>query len=213
MSQETPGTIDIRELRRDEWSTAMAVATRAFLHEPFIAAMFGANLHQRFVATREFYAATPWTPIDLRLGAFLAGDLVGVVVASPEGGCHLCKPEGDPDADLPPDESRWQELARLSHVPQPPHARIGRLVVEPTLHGAGIGRALLVAALRWLEQRGATVVLLECETGREDFYLATGFDRVAIISTPTNGDEGSYLMRRDTGPENATPPTSALQPE
>ena len=190
-------TIDLRELRRDEWPAAMELAARAFLHEPFIAGMFGSDLRERFIATSDFYASTPWTPGDLRLGAFLGGHLVGLAVASPDAHCHMCRRAGDPEADLPPDESAWQQLARATHATQPLHGRIGRMVVEPVLHGAGIGRALLVEAVDWLSHQGSTVVLLECESVRERFYLANGFRRVSVISEPTNGDEGSYLMRLD----------------
>ena len=194
-------SLTVGELSAEQWPEAMSIASRAFLHQPFIRDMFGDDLVARFSATRAFYLSTPWAPGDLHLGAFVGGALVGAAAVSPAGQCYLCDPEQPDDAvaqpGLPAEESAWLQLARATHLRQPSHGRIGRMVVEPVLQGAGVGRALMAASLGWLRSTASPVVILECEGSMEEFYLRAGFERVAVITSVDDDGEGSYLMRLD----------------
>ena len=193
-------SLDIRELRRDEWAEAMTVAARAFTNMGFIVDMFGADSLTRFALTREFYAATPWVDANMHLGAFIGDDLVGAVVATPPGKCQLCLHDSVYEAQLPDDEREWLGLARATHTPLDPHARIGRLVVEPALQGAGLGSRLLATALEHLAAHGADLVVLECEMPGEPFYTERGFSRLAVITEPGRLGDGSTLAGIDLRP-------------
>ena len=55
---------------------------------------------------------------------------------------------------------------------------VQRLAVEPGRQGAGLGRALLVDGLRWLERRGARSAVVNTQVGNERalrLYTALGF--------------------------------------
>jgi hypothetical protein len=44
------GELTFRLIRRDEWSTAMTLAARSFLNEPFTAELFGVETIGRFAS-------------------------------------------------------------------------------------------------------------------------------------------------------------------
>lgn len=196
---------EVRELVREQWAEAGLVAARAFFDEEFVVGMLGPEPFERFVGVRHFYLAEPWDEDAVHLGVFLGDTLVGVVRASRYGRCFVCR-HVSPDA--PPDDpilaKDWVfELGVLrGHAPYDGHAWISRVAVEPSLHGTGLGRLLLDAALDRLSQDGPGTVLLECLASREGFYLARGFTRVEEMPDPNA--ERSWLMRADL-PRGATP--------
>lgn len=55
---------------------------------------------------------------------------------------------------------------------------VQRLAVDPDRQGRGVGRALLIDGLRWLERRGATSAVVNTQVGNERalrLYTALGF--------------------------------------
>lgn len=188
----------VRELAQDEWSMAAGVAARAFFDEEFIIGMLGADPFERFAGVQHFYAVEPWDDDAVHLGAFLDTTMVGLIRASPYGRCFVCR---HVSADAPPDDplraKDWVfEVEVLkAHQPYVDHAWISRVAVEPALHGTGIGKLLIDAALEHLARHGAGAVLLECLASREGFYSSRGFRRVGEVVDPHA--EMSYLMRAD----------------
>jgi hypothetical protein len=52
--------LTFRPIRRDEWPTAMTLAARSFLNEPFTAELFGVEAIRRFASSHRFYQASAW---------------------------------------------------------------------------------------------------------------------------------------------------------
>lgn len=190
--------LDVREVDRETWAQGAAVAARAFHGEEFVVGMFGEEPVARYAAVHHLYRHETYDETAIHLGAFAGPELVGVIRASPYGLCHVCAviDPDDPPADpvLAADWAFEVEVTR-SHAPYPGHAWISRVAVEPALHGAGVGTALVDAAVEHLARRGRGTVLLECLQQREGFYLARGFRREAEVPDPNA--ELSYLMRLD----------------
>ena len=190
--------LGVREIDRATWAVGAAVAARAFHDEEFVVGMFGPDPIPRYAAVHHLYRHESWDENAIHLGAFAGPELVGVIRASPAGRCHACAvidpdtPPGDPV--LAADWAFEVEVTR-SHAPYADHAWISRVAVEPTLHGAGIGSALVDAAVGQLASHGGGTVLLECLAQREGFYLARGFVREGEIPDPNA--TMSYLMRLD----------------
>jgi GNAT superfamily N-acetyltransferase len=188
----------VRELDRSEWGAASGVAARAFFDEDFIVGMLGDDPVERFVGVQHFYAAEPWDADAVHLGAFLGPTLVGLIRASPYHRCSVCRhvDPHEPPADpiLAKDWVFEVEVLR-AHERYGDHAWISRVAVEPQLHGVGIGKRLVDAALDRLATHGPGTVLLECLATREGFYVGRGFSRAAEVPDPHA--QLSYLMRTD----------------
>ena len=194
----TGAVLTVREIDRATWGAGAAVAARAFHDEEFVVGMFGEEPIARYAAVHHLYRHETFDPHAIHLGAFAGPELVGVIRASPAGRCHACAviDPDDPPSDpvLAADWAFEVEVTR-AHAPYADHAWISRVAVEPTLHGAGIGKALVDAAVDSLRANGGGTVLLECLKQRERFYLGRGFVRESEIPDPNA--ELSYLMRLD----------------
>lgn len=90
-------------------------------------------------------------PDTLHLGAWQGEDLVGIasIYAEPL-----------PDAD----ESGWWRLRGMA--------------THPEVRGSGIGRALLLACLAHVAERGDTGLWCNARTSACGFYLALGFEKI-----------------------------------
>jgi predicted GNAT family N-acyltransferase len=195
--------LTLRRLEEREWPEAMTLAARSFHGEPFAAVLFGDEPVQRFARTHRFYQAAPWSDSDQQLGAFVDGVLVGLCLSSPAGDCHICEhldleqpPPADPGARL---DREFELNTRVAHSDQGRHAWLGRLVVDPVLQGAGLGRALMAATLEGLRETDNSVgVLLECQAHREKLYLGSGF--VTVRTFPDPGGPDCLLMRAEVAP-------------
>ena len=194
-------SLSLQMLEARQWPEAMTLAARSFQGEPFIAEMFGDAPVQRFANAHRFYRAAQWYESDLHLGAFVDNVLVGLCVSSPPGHCHICE---HVDAGQPPEKPAarfdwtFEVNAQAAHADQGTHAWLSRVVVDPALQGAGIGRALVAMTLEGLREQGGSVgVLLECQPHRELLYLACGFERVRTFPDPAGPD--CLLMRADVG--------------
>ena len=189
---------EVHELDRSQWPEAGLVASRAFFDEEFIVGMLGREPFERFLGVRHFYLAEPWDDDAVHLGAFLGPTLVGLVRASPYGRCFVCRHVSE---DAPPEDpilaKDWVfEVGVLrAHAPYAGHAWISRVAVEPALHGTGLGRLLVDAALDRLESDGPGTVLLECLAEREGFYTSRGFTRASALADPHA--DLSWLMRAE----------------
>lgn len=187
--------LEVRPLNGPEWDVAMAVTARAFLHEPFVIGLLGAEPVARYARCRARYASIPFDPDGDCLGAFVGDDLVGAIGVERAGHCHHCLKADEPDF-ITGAISTYQRNATASHARQPAHGWVGRVAIEPALHGAGVGSRLLAEALAHLARRGTEVALLDCETHRVGFYARRGF--VALDSFRGSVDNELVLMSAPT---------------
>jgi GNAT superfamily N-acetyltransferase len=193
-----PDDLTLRPLEQAEWPDAMRLAARSFLNEPFMIEMFGAEPVRRFALASEFYLSSPWQDDQQHLAAFVGDVLVGVCVCSPPGRCRICTdidPERPPDDPLQVFEWQFDVNVQAAHADHGGHAWISRVVVDPVLRGAGIGRILMSQAITQLQLDGAGTVLLECQEHRENFYVACGFHRVGTFPDPAGPD--AILLRAE----------------
>ncbi len=178
--------LEIRRLDSGEITAALELTARAFINEPFIIGLFGTELTARYAAAREMYLQTPRHPDDIVAGAFIDGALVGVAAAEPRHGCHHCP--GDTD-------SMYAINAAAAHARQDrDHGWLGRIAVEPALHGARIGSQLVEVTADLLAQTGVAAALLDCELHRVSYYETKGF--VVVDEFAGSVSNGLALMRR-----------------
>jgi ribosomal protein S18 acetylase RimI-like enzyme len=190
--------LTLRPLEQDEWPEAMGLAARSFLGEPFMIEMFGTDPVRRFALANDFYRTSHWHDDQQHLAAFVGDRLVGFCVCSSPDRCHICTdtdPEQPPDDELQVAEWRFKVNVKAAHADYDAHAWISRVVVDSVLQGAGIGRMLMRRAVAQLRGDGADLVLLECQTHRENFYVACGFHRARTFPDPLGPD--ASLMRAD----------------
>lgn len=188
--------LELRVFDEGRWPEARTLAARAFHGEPWVAAFFGPDPIRRFERAHQLYRAAAWAPVDLHLGAFVDDVLVGLCVASPEGECHLCEhvdPGAPPEDPVLLDDWRFEVNAQLAHADQGPHGWISRVVVDPVVQGAGIGKALVEGAVDLLRADGADAALLECQPHRASWYASRGFTEVRRFPDPAGPD--AALMR------------------
>jgi len=187
--------VTVREIGRDQWAVATSLAARAFFDEEFIVGMLGPDPLRRWADVHHFYAAEEFDVAAAHLGAFLGDVLGGIIRVSPYGECYVCAhvdPMSPPEDPILAKDWRFEVEVLRAHAEQPTHAWISRVAVEPQLHGAGLGTALLAAAVDHLAASGPGTVLLECLAQRETFYAGRGFHRVGEV-VDAHADR-SYLM-------------------
>jgi GNAT superfamily N-acetyltransferase len=187
----------LRAIGEREWPGAVGVIHRALFDQPFARLTYGEDALARWGRSYDDYRELRREHYSVALGAFAGSVVVGVVLASLPDACRACRDvsEAAPGGD-PVDVMNWQfDRDRAAvHRGQPAHAWISKMTVEPALQGMGIGRSLLDAVTARLPV--GLPVLLECETHREPFYVASGFRRVTTIPDPVGPD--ALLLRRDT---------------
>jgi ribosomal protein S18 acetylase RimI-like enzyme len=193
--------LTLRPLEQDEWPDAMRLAARSFVNEPFMIEMFGTEPLRRFARASDFYRSSPWHDDQQHLAAFVGDVLVGFCVCSPPGRCRICTdtdPERPPDDQLQVPDWQFEVNVQAAHADHDAHAWISRVVVDPVLRGAGIGRTLMNQAIGQVRADGGETVLLECQAHRENFYIACGFHRARTFPDPLGPD--AVLMRADLRP-------------
>ncbi len=195
--------VSLRALVAADYPVARRLVASAFAGEPFAVGMFGESQLDRFAGMCREYSTWPWGANPVAVGAELAGTVVGVAVATPPGACHLCD---DFDESEPPEATRaaqieheFQLRSRRAHLDAglPPHAHIASVATEPVLEGCGVGRQVVEHLVARLWDAGARCAVLECLTGREQFYANMGFRRVTEFDDPGGPGLRSLLMRRD----------------
>ena len=188
----------VREIGREEWAAATPIAARAFFDEEFIVGMLGPDPLRRWADAHHFYASEPFDDAAVHLGAFLGDVLGGIIRISPFGSCFVCAhvdPTTPPEDEILARDWLFEVEVLKAHAEYGEHAWISRVAVEPQLHGTGLGKALVDAAVAHLAAIGPGTVLLECLAQRESFYTGRGFRRVGEV-VDVHADT-SYLMRID----------------
>jgi ribosomal protein S18 acetylase RimI-like enzyme len=188
----------VRELKSDEWHDAMTLAARAFAGEPFMTEIFGPEPIRRFEGAVGLYRSAFWDDAEMHLGTFVADLLVGLAVVSPPGTCRICTrvdPHHPPDDPYQAVDWEFEVNVQAAHSDQGEHAWLSKVVVDPALRGAGIGRALVGEALTRVGADGAAAMVLECQPHRERLYASCGFARVKTFPDPAGPP--AVLMRAD----------------
>ena len=190
--------VEVREIGRDAWAAVTPLAARAFFDEEFIVGMLGPDPLRRWADAHHFYSVEPFDETAVHLAAFLDDVLVGIIRISPYGSCFVCHhidPTTPPEDEILARDWRFEVEVLEAHQGYADHAWISRVAVEPQLHGTGLGKALVDAAVAHLAANGPGTVLLECLAQRESFYTGRGFRRVGEV-VDVHADT-SYLMRID----------------
>ncbi len=188
--------LSVEPIMASEWPAARALLHRAFVDEPFTVEMFGPAVLDRWGGSWSLYSSLKGGDAIVVLGAHVSDVLVGVVMGSKAGQCRLCRvlarePRPD-DAHLAIDWQFHQNVAQV-HGRLGEHAWIEKAVVEPALHGLGIGRRLLEAAAAALESGEPAELVLECAPDRVTFYAGVGYEVFDTFADPAGPD--AYAMR------------------
>jgi len=171
---------------------------RAFVDEPFNVEMYGPDLLTRWAGSWALFQGIQRDEYAIALGAHVGEAIVGVLVGSLPGHCHVCDVVAlTPQPSDPLDAIDWQFHQNIAvvHAPLGPHAWVSKVTVEPALHGLGIGRILLKEAYESFRVAAPTILLLECQPHRQGFYESAGFEPVTTFPDPAGPD--ALLMRRD----------------
>ncbi len=187
------GQIEVRPLADDERDVAAVLLPSAFVDEPYVVEMHGADplvrwaeKHARHV--RDLAEAR----YAVRLLALADGAPVGVLLGSLPGACNGCtrgdlsRPAGADGGD-PMDEA-WYRNAAQAHATQPEHGWVSKLGTVPAVQGRGVAAALLTAMDGVVREAGGSTVLLECQPHREAFYERHGYRRALLIPDPAGPD-------------------------
>jgi GNAT superfamily N-acetyltransferase len=185
-------------LPAEQWQAFGDLEARAFFDEPFMASLYGDDPLPRWVGAHSPAERGRVEDYSLSIGLWAGDVLVGGAIGSEPGSCRLCA--DGLDAPEPADESdhiTWEFLrnSAVAHATQPPHAWLSKVVVEPALHGLGLGRLLIDAVQAHARGSGGQVLLLECQPHRTSFYRSCGFREVTRYPDPA-GPPAS-LMRVD----------------
>lgn len=198
-------SFEIVELADHHVAAGRRLVATAFAGEPFAAGMFGDEPVARLVGMMGEYATWPSAAHPHALAAVADGVLLGVVSATGAGACTCGPPSDAPMADeshLPMSEQMELEFRRrVAHAHRtsglPPHSHISTVATEPFVTGAGVGRALVAAAVQRQWDDGAACVVLECVSARLRFYEQCGFRMVTTFDDPAAPGLRTSLMRID----------------
>lgn len=197
------GMLTIGDVPLRDYPLARRLVASAFAQEPFARGMFGDSAVARFIGMAHEYEEWPSASNPVVIGATAGGHLLGVAVATLPGECGLCD---TPSLSLDGRggeghriEYEYQLACQRAHVVNEiaPHARIGPVATEPSLHGNGIGRVLMAAVIDQLRQRRVECVVLECLTTRAGFYEHLGFRSIDEFDDPGGPGLRSVLMQLD----------------
>jgi GNAT superfamily N-acetyltransferase len=200
-----PGTlrpgmeVSIRPLAPERWPEAGRLAGRAFWTEDYMAPLAD-DVFERFAVVQDLYLRMQMSPTTTTLAAFV-GDHVAGFACVERGACFFCglDPTAAPaGGDRTAEVLHGVDLAiRELHADLPPHATIGPVAVEPTLHRRGIGAALVDAAFELAAADGPATVALDCDPRLQSFYESRGFEAIARVTDPWGFE--ILGLRRDPG--------------
>ena len=189
--------ISVRPLSDGDWPAALALLHRAFVDEPFTVEMYGQEVPGRWAGSWALYSPMLRASYSLAIGAYAGDVLVGALVGSRPGHCHLCQVlalESRPEDPL--DAIEWQFHQNIAEVHRTlsAHAWVDKVATEQALRGHGIGRLLLDSAADALKADAPTELVLECAPDRTSFYTGHHFEQVATFVDPAGPD--AMLMSR-----------------
>ncbi len=178
-------TLQLHPLGAGDLDAAARLLGRAMRDNPLHVAVFGAAVELRERRLRRFFAAVlPWIlRCGWMLGAFQAGQPVGLIGALPPGACRaraldlarmaVRLASGEAPRTLIRIQ-RWRR-AWQKRDPDHPHWHLGPLATEPALQRRGLGGRLLEACRLECESVDAPLYLETDRAGNVDFYRRAGF--------------------------------------
>ena len=195
--------VDIRILTPGELSAAAAVLARGMHDNPLHVKVFGAGPGHRARRLSRFLghlAAHVQSNGDL-LGAFVGGELVGVLGMMEPGRCrpapmdmlrlaHAIMAGNSPATVLR--IARWLS-AWARNDPADPHWHIGPFAVSPAYRRRGIGRRLMMRCCARLDALAATAWLETDLASNAGFYETLGF--VVTRHEPVLGVPNWFMLR------------------
>jgi ribosomal protein S18 acetylase RimI-like enzyme len=199
--------VSVRELQRTELGEAAQILGRGMRDNPINVQAFGGTEDHRVRALTRFFEAAlrGLHQRGLIIGAFRGGAMVGVCGMAPPGRCQPAL--GEKASILPAivfgnaigvslRVVRWVgEWARRD--PADTHWHLGPVAVEPELQGHGIGRAMMAAFCRRVDERDAASYLETDKSENVRFYETFGYG--VIAEAPVLG-VGNWFMMRPSRP-------------
>jgi GNAT superfamily N-acetyltransferase len=205
--------IELSRLRPEELSTAAGVAARGMRDNPSSRALFGDDPIHRVRALRPTYQLVLASLQRPALVARRRGTIAGIAALAPPGACffrqmvarqkslqwgsqrvgvtipHVPRQLLLPLLAVGPGGlgrlSTWGE-AGLTHDPAEQHQHVELVVVEAVLQGLGIGRLMMEALCREIDQSGEVSYLETDKPENVRFYEQFGFrvtDEATILET------------------------------
>ena len=189
MADRSVASIEIRPLTPDESGAAAAVLGRGMRDNPIHERAFGGDPGRREAALTRLFGGVLRMHVvgGVILGAFSAGELVGVCSMVPPG---RCQPSGLEILGLVPAligagglasalrVLRWSS-GWARHDPKAPHWHLGPVGVERPLQGKGVGGALLRQFCARMDAERATAYLETDKALNVGIYQHFGFRTVA----------------------------------
>ena len=187
--------IDVRDLRRDEISAAVALLSRGMRDNPLNIAAYGADAQRRQRALERMFATLFRVFRAQRPLCALDGEtLVAVGGVAPAGTCQATARQRvsflPAMAAIGPRSaqrvSRWL-AAWGERDPARAHSHLGPVAVEPALRGHGIGSELMREYTRQLDDTGQLSYLETDKRENVTFYERRGYALVAqaeVIGVP-----------------------------
>ncbi len=191
-------SVDIRALMPSELRAATAILTEGMTNNPLHVKVFGVDpVHRRHRLSRFLEPLVSFVHSNgVILGAFVQGELIGVLGMIKPGRCRPRLGERLRFArtmlpGVPPTTllriHRWLS-AWASNDPNEPHWHIGPLAVLPKYQRRGIGRRLMLQCCQHMDSLDATAWLETDLEVNADFYRTLGFDLVRkkpVLGVPT----------------------------
>jgi ribosomal protein S18 acetylase RimI-like enzyme len=197
-----PGSIEVRELRREEVPQAVGVLARGMRDNPLHVAAYGDDPGRRLRChARMMSGLFRAFPAQQPICAVRDGTLLGVAGVAPVG---TCQPSGAQGARLLPSVvalgprtaarvGRWVS-SWAKRDPDEPHVHLGPLAVDAHLQGQGIGSLIMREHCRRLDAARELGYLETDKFENVRFYERFGFAVVAqqpVLGVP------NWFMRRE----------------
>lgn len=187
----------VRALTPAEKADPAAVLARGMLDNPIHVQAFGADAGHRAHLLEVMFSAIVGRQLEggVVLGAFRDGSLAGVCGVMPPGGCPSAAGGKLPRLLALVRDSGARNAGRVlewmhdwtATDPSVEHWHIGPFAVEPRLQGQGIGRALLNACCRRVDEDGRAAYLENDKAENLPLFEHFGFEvenRHLVLDTP-----------------------------
>jgi len=198
------GEIEIVPLEKDHIEKATFLIAEAFVNEPGTVATIRKSLEKRLPLLRKHFGAqTKFSlPRGVSRGAFLNGELVGVMIISAPGKETITNLEmaklllsalfqTNPGILWRGMKSSMEDDA---HRPKEPNSRRETIAVDPKRQGRGIGSTMLSYLTDLADREGVLTYLSTTDPKTVPFYKTHGF-RI-ISETNELGIPNYHLVRK-----------------
>lgn len=198
--------IEIGELARAEYGTAVTLLTTAMADNPVNVAVFGANAEKRQRGLARLFGTMLRVLSTLEpLGVHEDGRLIAVAGVAPPGTCQATGRQRirfTPSMVLLGPATAGRVTSWLSawgeHDLDTPHVHLGPVAVDPQRQGHGVGSRLLAEHCRRLDAREQVGYLETDKPENVKFYERHGYavvEQAKVVGVP------NWFMSRDPHPD------------